>query len=51
MDLSPKKYNELTLREIVESEDEFIDKLQLYQKIKEFKEKIREKITLQLAEH
>ena len=42
--LSPKKYNQLTLREIVETEDEFSVQTQLYQRIKDFKEKIREGI-------
>jgi hypothetical protein len=39
--LSPKKYNQLTMREIVESEDEVSDRLQLFQKIKSLKERLR----------
>jgi hypothetical protein len=42
--LSPKKYNQLTLREIVESEEEVSDRLQLFQKIKSMKEKLRESV-------
>ena len=37
LDLSPKKYNELTLREIEEGEDELTDKLQLCHKVKAVK--------------